>query len=139
MAWLRAVPPFLLGVIIVVTVDELKQLLPDELLAILTDELGTGLPDDYKIGKLISNAYEYFNAKLKNAPQPIIDEAVRNYVISRLYAYVGNLDLAHQYQQTWQVEVQSYLREIESISTGSASVKYSSAQRVLTDNELSRW
>lgn len=132
-------PPFILEVIALVTVDELKQLLPDELLAILTDELGTGLPDDYKISKLISNAYEYFNAKLRNAPQAIIDEAVRNYVISRLYAYVGNLDLAHQYQQTWQVEVQSYMREIESVSAGGANVKYSSSPRVLTDEELSRW
>ena len=125
-----------------VTVDEIKQLMPDELLAILTDELGTGLPDDYKLSKLISNAYEYFNAKLKNAPQAVIDEAVRNYVISRLYYYVGNMELAQQFQDAWRLEVMAFLQEARTVSEigGTESrVLVDSQQRVLTDDEFKRW
>ncbi|HEW92299.1 MAG TPA: hypothetical protein ENF81_07135 [Thermotogaceae bacterium] len=128
-----------------VTLDEIKKILPDDLLTYLTDETGTGVIDDTKLQEIIDNANEYFEYKLPKAPEAVRDEAARNYVISRLYAYVGNADMAAMYMQMWQREMEMYFTEVrtqlmeQQLQESSTKIAMQSNERVFTEEELEYW
>jgi len=129
-----------------VTLEEIKKILPDDLLQYLTDELDTGLIDDDKLQEIIDNANEYFAYKLPKAPEAVRDEAARNYVISRLYAYVGNVDMADTFMEMWRTEMESYYTEMRTrvleqqvTPSDTSKVVIHSNERVFTDEELKSW
>jgi len=129
-----------------ITLDEIKKILPDDLLGYLTDETGAGIIDDVKLQEIIDNANDYFAYKMPKAPEAVRDEAARNYVISRLYAYVGNIDTANTFLEMWQTEMQSYYTEMRTrvleqqvTPEDSAKIVVQSDSRFFTDEELDLW
>ena len=129
-----------------VTLEEIKKILPDDLLQYLTDETGAGVIDDDKLQEIIDNANEYFAYKLSKASEAVRDEAARNYVISRLYAYVGNIDMANTFMELWRTEIESYYVEIRTkaleqqvTSSDSSKIVINSNERVFTEEELKLW
>lgn len=117
-----------------VTVEKIKLLLPDDVLAALTDDQNTGQINEQLIQEVINDGYAFINAKASSASEAVQDEFVINYVLFKLYSYAGQDEKAYKYLQIYQ-------GLLDSVQDGKLAsvIETSSQPRAFTDEELGRW
>lgn len=123
------------------TVEKIKLLLPDQVLVALTDDTDSGTINENLIQEIIDDGYNFISGIAPNVKNELKDEAVKNYVLSFLYAYAGLEEKAERYQDLYLKLLASFgIKEEEVVFPNlGAEIKSSSNSRVFTDEELEKW
>ena len=117
------------------TVQDIIDLIPDSLLSALTNDQGTTAINEDLIQKVLNEGSAYISDALPTASSGITEETLRNYTLSKLYAYAGDLDTARQYVDLYMAEIQAHIAEKEITH----SINVESTTRNFTTGELDVW
>ncbi|RKX50730.1 MAG: hypothetical protein DRP25_05090 [Thermotoga sp.] len=122
------------------TVKELLEKLPQDILTGLSDDLEIGLPNSKLIEQLMAEGKTYISQFLPEYTEDQEKILLPSYVLARLLERKNHLDLAEKYWNRFKEDVLAFqkmlIRDKTSMGT---KISVSSAERVFTDDELSRW
>ncbi|APT75286.1 hypothetical protein LN42_01935 [Marinitoga sp. 1137] len=117
-----------------VTIDNIKKIIPDEILdQLAADDVNT---TDEVLQELIDNATNFINAIFADFDESFKDEMIRNYIKKELYLNAGKIEEAQMIQESFNVAT---LQREKQKTSSSGKVAYSSASQVFTDDELEKW
>ena len=122
------------------TVKELLEKLPQDILAGLSDDLETGLPNTKLIEQLIDEGRTYISQFLQNMTEDLEKILLPTYVLARLLERRNHLELAKEYWSRLKEDILTFKKiMLEDGTNLQAKVATHSATRVFTSDELSRW